>query len=80
MNRPNNKNRSFHACLGLVLAIGLGGTRTEKIWAEALSSLDLAPVQVTLIHRGHEPFDPRRVPQSGGLSGRLLAGITVKQA
>ena len=80
MTRPNNKNRSFHAALGLVLAIALGGARTEKIWAEALGGLDLRPVQVSLIHLGHEPFDPRRVPQSGGMASRLLAGITVKQA
>jgi hypothetical protein len=40
MTRPNNKNRTFHAALGLVLAIALGGARTEKIWAEALGGLD----------------------------------------
>ena len=79
MTRPNNKNRSLHAALGLVLAIGLGGARTEKIWAEAFNGLDLRPTQVTLVHPGHEPFDPRRVPQSGGMASRLLSGIVVKQ-
>jgi hypothetical protein len=79
MTRPNNKNRSLHAALGLVLAIGLGGARTEKIWAEAFNGLDLRPAQVSLIQRFHEPFDPRRVPQSGGMASRLLAGIVVKQ-
>ena len=29
---------------------------------------------------GHAPFDPRRVPQSGGAGSRLLAGSIVKHA
>ena len=80
MTRPNNNNRSLRIGLGLVIAIGLGGARTEKIWAEAFNGLDLTPTPVSLIHAGHEPFDPRRVPQSGGMASRLLSGITVKHA
>ncbi len=78
MNRPNNNNRSTRIILGLIIAIGLGGARTEKIWAEALSGLDLRPTHVSLVQLGHEPFDPRRVPASGGMASRLLSGITVK--
>lgn len=79
MNRPNNKNRHLRAILGLVIIAGLGAARTEKIWAEAFNGLDLGGVKVSLPHDAHEPFDPRRVPQSGGMASRLLSGITVKR-
>lgn len=80
MTRPNNNNRSLRTTLGLVIALGLGAARTEKIWAEAFNGLDLRPTHVSLIHKNHEPFDPRRVPPSGGMASRLLSGITVNHA
>ena len=80
MTRPNNNTRSLRTILGLVIAVTLGAARTEKIWAEAFNGLDLAPTHVSLLQMAHEPFDPRRVPQSGGMASRLLSGITVKHA
>ena len=80
MTRPNNNTRSLRIALGLVVAIGLAGARTEKIWAEAFNGLDLAPTHVSLLKMAHEPFDPRRVPPSGGMASRLLSGITVNHA
>ncbi len=80
MNRPNNNNRHFRAILGLIIVFGLGAARTEKIWAEAFNGLDVGGAAITLPHDAHEPFDPRRVPQSGGMASRLLSGIIVKHA
>jgi hypothetical protein len=80
MTRPNNNTRSLRIALGLLVAIGLAGARTEKIWAEAFNGLDLSPAHVSLLKMAHEPFDPRRVPQSGGMASRLLSGITVNHA
>ena len=80
MSRPNKNNRNLRAALGLIIVIGLGAARTEKIWAEAFNGLDQAPTHVSLIQMAHEPFDPRRVPQSGGMASRLLSGITVNHA
>ena len=80
MTRPNNKNHHFRAILGLLIAVGLGGARTEKIWAEALNGLDLTPPHVSLLKMNHEAFDSRRVPQSGGMASRLLSGIRVDHA
>jgi hypothetical protein len=67
------------AMLALVLAIGLGATRTEKLWAELAEQLrpQAAALLEPLSEGAQHPFDPRRVPQSGGQSGRLLAGIAV---
>ena len=78
MSRSDNKNRSLPPIFALVIALGLGLVRTEKTWAEALGGLDLHPTQVSLAHNHPEPFDPRRVPPSGGMASRLLAGIIVK--
>lgn len=65
--------------LSLVLAVSIGLARTEKVWAQSLNDLSTAPVTVHLPSgEGHEPFDPRRVPSSGGAASRLLAGIVVK--
>jgi hypothetical protein len=80
MTRPNKKNRSLPPILVLAIALGLGLARTEKIWAETFNGLDLQPTQVSLIHDHPEPFDPRRVPQSGGMASRLLSGIIVNHA
>ena len=80
MSRPNNKNRSLPPILALVIALGLGLARTEKIWAEAFNGLDFQPTQVSLVHDHPEPFDPRRVPPSGGMASRLLSGIIVNHA
>jgi hypothetical protein len=80
MSRPNNKNRSLPPILALVIILGLGLARTEKIWAEAFNGLDLQPTHISLIHDHPEPFDPRRVPPSGGMASRLLSGIIVKHA
>ncbi len=80
MRRPNHASQTFRAILGLVVALGLGAARSEKIWAEALSGLDLQPTGISVPHDGHEPFDPARVPPSGGMAARLLSGIGVKHA
>lgn len=72
-----NSIRSLRVALGLVVAVGITASRTEKLFVEVLGDLPSAvhysgqaPVQ--------EPFDPARVPQSGGMASRLLAGITAK--
>ena len=80
MSRPLNQIRSLRIALGVIIALGLGAARSEKIWAEALNDLHGGETAVSQLHQGHEPFDPRRVPQSGGMASRLLAGITVKHA
>jgi len=66
MSRPLNQIRSLRISLGLIVALGLGAARSEKVWAEVLNDLGGG--------------DPRRVPQSGGMASRLLAGITIKHA
>ena len=80
MTRPYNNNRSLRTILGLVVAVGLVAARTEKIWAEAFNGLDWQPTHVSMAHDLPEAFDPRRVPQSGGMASRLLSGITVNHA
>lgn len=74
--------RKLQTVFGLVLALGIAATRTEKLWAEI--QLDFPHESVALItSTGHplpEPFDPARVPPSGGMASRLLAGISVKLA
>ena len=72
---------SLRITLSLLLATGIGLARTEKIWAQNLDGLDTAPTSVSMpAPEGHEPFDPRRVPQTGGGASRLLAGLNVKHA
>jgi hypothetical protein len=72
---------AFRIALSLILAIGIGLARTEKIWAQNLSGLHTGAASLEMPRKqGHEPFDPRRVPQSGGAASRLLAGIIVKHA
>ncbi len=78
MRRPDNKNRKLRAVLGLLIVIGLGGARTEKIWAGIFNGMDLTPLHVSLLKMNHDAFDPRRVPQSGGMASRLLSGIKVQ--
>ncbi len=80
MTRKLNHIRPLRAALALLLAIGLGAARSEKIWAQSLEGLPAEQTGITLPTRGHEPFDPRRVPPSGGMASRLLAGISVKHA
>ena len=63
MSRPLNQIHSFRIVLGVVIAVGLGAARSEKIWAEALTDLHSSQIALSLPHQGHEPFDPRRVPQ-----------------
>lgn len=76
MRRP-----TFMMILSLTLAVTLGLARTEKIWAQNLNELHTAPLAVEMPEgEGHAPFDPRRVPQSGGAGSRLLAGSIVKHA
>ena len=78
MSRPLHQIRSLRIALGVIIAVGLGAARSEKIWAEALCDLQTGDAAISQPHEGHEPFDPRRVPQSGGMASRLLAGIIVK--
>jgi hypothetical protein len=80
MSRPLNQIRSLRIALGVIIALGLGAARSEKIWAESLNGLHGGETTISQLHQGHEPFDPRRVPQSGGMASRLLAGIIVKHA
>jgi hypothetical protein len=80
MSRPDNKNSNLRAALGLLIVIGLGGARTEKIWAEAFNGMDFTPPHVSILKIHPEAFDPRRVPQSGGMASRLLSGINVKHS
>ena len=81
MTRPNNKKtRSLPPVAALVIAMAIGLVRTEKTWAEALGGLDWQPTHVSMVHDHPEAFDPRRVPPSGGMASRLLAGIIVSHA
>jgi hypothetical protein len=73
-----NQNQTLRTALGLMIVIGLAAARTEKIWTETFGHIDLTPAHLSQPLQGHEPFDPRRVPQSGGMASRLLAGIKVK--
>jgi len=78
MPRRLNQIAAIRIAFGLVLAMSVGLARTEKVWAESAVRLPVPGDQMTAPHSGYEPFDPRRVPQSGGMASRLLAGITVK--
>jgi hypothetical protein len=81
MTRPNNKKiRSLPPIAALVIAAAIGLVRTEKTWAEALNGLDWQPTHVSMVQNHPEAFDPRRVPASGGMASRLLAGIIVTHA
>jgi hypothetical protein len=81
MSRLVVRNR-LQVLLGLAIASGIAATRTEKLIAEMRSSLPhrAAIVLSTGDHAPPEPFDPARVPTSGGIAARLLAGISVKFA
>jgi hypothetical protein len=80
MRRPDKSRRFLLAAMSLVIAVGLGAARTEKIWVEVLGGLDLSAPHISMAHENHAPFDPKRVPQSGGMASRLLSGISVKHA
>ena len=77
---PARKN--LQIVLGLVVALGILATRTEKLFAEIEASLPHKTVSMALStdHALPQPFDPARVPQSGGMAARLLAGISAKFA
>jgi hypothetical protein len=72
--------KNLQIVLGLTVAFGIAATRTEKLLAEMQSSFhhETQYALSTLGHNLPEPFDPARVPQSGGMAARLLAGISVK--
>src|SRR5690242_20419519 len=72
----------IRALLGLTVAFGIGATRSEKLIAELYSCLphEAGVVLSTCDHAVPEPFDPARVPVSGGMAARLLAGISVRLA
>lgn len=72
-----NQTRSLRIALGLIVAVGILGSRTEKLFVEVLGELPAA-VHVSQGGKPMEPFDPARVPQSGGMASRLLAGITAR--
>jgi hypothetical protein len=72
-----NQNPLIRSVLGLVIAISLVGARTEKIWVETLGHLDLTASHFSHRTNDREPFDPARVPQSGGMASRLLGGIKI---
>ena len=72
--------KTLQTGLGLALALGIAATRTEKLLAEMQAALlERTNVAISPPAEGlPELFDPARVPVSGGLAARLLAGITVK--
>ena len=75
--------RRSHAfmILSLTLAVSTGMARTEKIWAQNLNDLHNVPLTIHMPgEEGHEPLDPRRVPQTGGGASRLLAGMSIKHS
>ena len=76
IRRPSKK--TIQIVLGLVVAFGIGATRTEKVMAQLWGDLGGQRNEFSVPQNGHEPFDPARVPPSGGMASRLLAGITVK--
>ena len=78
MERLHDNSHCLRAALGLVIAIGLGASRTEKLWAEEFAGWNFTPIHCSLPQDGGMPFDPRRVPQSGGMAARLLSGPGVK--
>lgn len=81
MTRPNNKKiRSLPPVAAMVIAVAIGLVRTEKTWAEMVGGMDFQPTHVSMVHDQPEAFDPRRVPPSGGMASRLLAGIIVTHA
>lgn len=69
--------KNLQVFLGLIVAIGIAATRTEKLFVEMQASLPHGTESMisSLGHNLPEPFDPARVPQSGGMASRLLAGI-----
>lgn len=73
------QNKTIVAALSLALALTTGLARTEKVWAQNQNDLGALPLEVHMPKgEGHEPFDPKRVPQSGGGASRLLSGLAVK--
>lgn len=74
--------QNLQIALGLLLAVGVAATRTEKLFAEMQASLphETGWVISAIGHNLPEPFDPARVPQSGGMAARLLAGISANVA
>jgi hypothetical protein len=72
--------KNLQIVLGLSVALGIAATRTEKVLAGMQSSLphQAAIVLSAINHALPEPFDPARVPPSGGMASRLLAGISAK--
>jgi hypothetical protein len=78
MYRLGMNSSSIRAVLGLLIAIGLGATRTEKLWAEEFNGWSMNGARCSLPDNSQEPFDPRRVPPSGGMASRLLSQIKVK--
>lgn len=71
--------KNLQIALGLLVAVGIAATRTEKLFVEMQTSLphETGMVMSAQGHNVPEPFDPARVPQSGGMAARLLAGIAV---
>ena len=72
--------KTLQIVLGLIVAFGIAATRTEKLFAEMQANLP-HEMDTLLSSAGRnlpERFDPARVPQSGGMASRLLAGISVK--
>jgi hypothetical protein len=78
MRRPINQNQLLRSGLGLIVAVALCGARTEKVWAETFESFDLNASHIALPLDAREPFEPARVPASGGMASRLLAGIKTR--
>lgn len=79
---PRTARKNLRIVIGLTVAFSIAATRTEKLFAEMQASV---PRQTTVMfsavdHALPQPFDPERVPQSGGMASRLLAGIGVNVA
>lgn len=72
--------KTLEVAFGLCVIFGVAATRTEKLFAEMQLALpDRAGATISSPAQGlPELFDPARVPVSGGMAARLLAGISVK--
>jgi hypothetical protein len=72
--------KNLQIVLGLAVALGIAATRTEKVLVEVQTRLPhhAGIVLSAIDHALPEPFDPARVPPSGGMASRLLAGVSVK--
>ena len=81
MLRRLQTSRKFIAALSVLVALGLGATRSEKMLLELAGQLgSLAPVtaEAGTQDGGWFFFDTSRVLQSGGTTARLLESFNYR--